>query len=296
MTVERRVTAALRQEVEHFLEDHAAEEDHMVPDHLLADLRADALTALVTARAASSLIGCVLVATGADTGRLAVAAPSEVAADLVELGIAEQRADRSLQWWIHGVPSPFERLAADHGFVADRELIQMTCDLPIATTSTLSTRGFRPGRDEDAWLAVNNRAFDEHVEQAGWSRETLSRRMDAPWFEPEALRILEVDGEVAAFCWTKIHTEMRPSTGEIYIIAVDPRMHGRGLGREMTCAGLDWMAARGITRAMLFVDATNAPALSLYRDLGFTTARHDRSYVRPAVAARHDTRADSRMG
>lgn len=285
VTVHRHLTPAHRREIEQFLLDHGASDDHLVPDHVLADLHADALSRVITAHRPSGdgpvLVGCALLATSPELQRLAVAAPADTAAALVERALAERLADLPMQWWIHGVPSPLETLATEHGFAADRELIQMTCDLPIATTATLPTRGFEPGRDEDAWLSLNNRAFVGHGEQAGWNRETLRRRMDTPWFDPVALRILELDDEMAGFCWTKIHTELQPVTGEIYVIAVDPRLHGRGLGREMTCAGLDWLTARGITRAMLFVDGTNQAARTLYRDLGFTTARRDRSYVHP---------------
>ncbi len=146
----------------------------------------------------------------------------------------------------------------------------------------LAVRPFVPGSDERAWLDVNNRAFAGHPEQGGWDLGTLEAREAEPWFDPAGFLLHEEGGRLAASCWTKIHRSAAPPLGEIYVIAVDPDFHGRGLGRAMTLAGLDWLAGAGLGVGMLYVDGANTAALSLYRSLGFTVDHVDRSYLRPA--------------
>ena len=54
------------------------------------------------------------------------------------------------------------------------------------------------------------------------------------------------------------------------MVGVDPAAQGRGLGRAMTLAGLHHLRTRGLSQAMLYVEADNEPALAVYRKLGFT--------------------------
>jgi len=63
------------------------------------------------------------------------------------------------------------------------------------------------------------------------------------------------------------------------VIGIDPDFRGRGWGRALTEAGLDWLARRGLTVGMLYVDADNTAALSLYRSMGFVEDHVDRAYI-----------------
>ena len=160
----------------------------------------------------------------------------------------------------------------------DRELFQMRRELPTGMPVTIDTRSFVPGVDDEAFLEVNNRAFAGHHEQSDWDLEALRLRAGEPWFDPDGFRLHERDGRLAGFCWTKIHAD---GVGEIYVIAVDPDFTGLGLGKQLTLAGLESLAERGVEHAMLYVDADNHTAVSLYERLGFTTTQSSRAYVRP---------------
>jgi len=166
------------------------------------------------------------------------------------------------------------------GFHEERELRQVRRSLPyqgdFEFPDGFELRTFRPGVDEEAWLAVNNTAFAGHPENGSWTIEVFEDREAQPWFAPEGFLMAWSGDELAGFCWTKRHNGM----GEIYVIAVAPKFQGRSLGRSLVIEGLQNMARRGMTTAMLYMDASNTRAAALYESLGFRLDHVDRSLVR----------------
>jgi mycothiol synthase len=197
-----------------------------------------------------------------------------------------------VRWWTHVADPSLDGIAGALGFRLDRRLLQLRADLPLPGghhrsgghhTGQAATRPFRPGDDDEAWLVTNNAAFAWHGEQGGWTLAQFRRRCSEPWFDPAGLLVLDApltpDGGLAGFCWTKLHADLTPVVGEIYIIAVHPSLAGRGLGQALTTAGLDHLYLDGARQGMLYVDETNGPAVALYRRLGFVTHHTDVSYL-----------------
>ncbi len=175
-----------------------------------------------------------------------------------------------VDWWTRDSDGSFENVV--------RTLQLMTINLPVPVADVPAdavVRNFDAGVDDAAWLAQNNAAFADHPEQGAWRLDDLEERIREPWFDPSGFLVLEIDGRIAASCWTKVH-ELHPERfGEIYVISVDPAFQGRGLGRVMLTRGLQYLRQRGVHRAVLFVDADNLSAQSLYRSLGFSVERED---------------------
>ncbi|MGI9609141.1 MAG: mycothiol synthase [Acidimicrobiia bacterium] len=210
-----------------------------------------------------------------------VAAPDATDEELTSMveAVADQ-AEQRLLWWTFG-----ETRAAS--FAAGRmptfrTLHKLTGSLPIAEPPPILTEvrvaGFRPGVDDDVWLAVNNAAFSGHPENGAWTQADLDLRLGRDWFDPDGFRLTWVGEQLAGFCWTKRHGE---EAGEIYVVAVDPAFQGRGLGRLIVLEALWYLANVGCTNAHLYVDTANESALELYQSLGLSLARVDRCFEVP---------------
>ena len=64
----------------------------------------------------------------------------------------------------------------------------------------------------------------------------------------------------------------------VHNLAVEPSWRRQGLGRVLMDLALAWGRRRGARRAFLEVRPSNAPALALYRSLGFRTLSLRRRY------------------
>jgi mycothiol synthase len=188
-----------------------------------------------------------------------------------------------VRWFVTDPTASDEAAAAAAGLTFERDLLQLRRPLPVdAPVPSLPVRAFVPGRDEAEWVAVNNLAFATHPEQGGWTVDDVVEREAEPWFDPAGFLLHhdEGTGALAGFVWTKVHDDVAPPDGEIYVIGVNPSFQGRGLGRALTLLGLDWLQReRHIARGMLYVDRANAPAVAMYTNLGFTVDHTDRSFV-----------------
>ncbi|HEX3090444.1 MAG TPA: mycothiol synthase, partial [Ilumatobacteraceae bacterium] len=203
------------------------------------------------------------------------------------LDVVASEGGGTVYWWVHHPDERVDAVARQVGLRLGRRLLQMRRPLPITETTSVDTRAFVVGRDEAEWVRVNNAAFHDHPEQGGWTVATLEQREAEPWFDPAGFLLHERDGKLAAFCWTKVHADVEPPMGEIYVIAVDPEFHGLGLGKALTVAGLENIAARGLTVGMLHVDAANTAAMGLYTSLGFTVHHEDHAYVADNTRSAH---------
>jgi mycothiol synthase len=189
---------------------------------------------------------------------------------------------KRLRIWAHGGKSAARHLAQVLGLSLFRELRQLRrplTDLDIAEPALppgVTVRTFVPGQDDAAWLAVNSAAFAHHPEQGSLTQRDLDDRKAEPWFDPKGFFLAERDGGIIGFHWTKVHPEA--GLGEVYVVGIRPDAQGGGLGKALTAIGLRHLAAQGLPTAMLYVDADNLAALSVYERMGFATHEVDLMY------------------
>jgi len=208
--------------------------------------------------------------------------------------------DRALRLWSHGDLGAARAFARRHGYSTVRELWQMrrslgpdAAPLPdISLPEGFTTRHFVVGSDEEAWLRLNALAFVDHPEQGRMTRHDLDQRIAAGWFDESGFILVEDargPGPVlAASHWTKVvpaagggdEPGAPPAEGEVYVVGVDPAYQGLGLGRAVTVLGLEHLRDRGLSEAMLYVDADNVAAVATYTGLDFVRSAVDIMYER----------------
>jgi mycothiol synthase len=221
-------------------------------------------------------------------------APVEVVVDPehrrrgVGRGIVEELlADGERAFWAHGDLPAARALAASVGLAAQRTLLVLRLVFdgppePERVPDGVTIRRYTPA-DADEVIAVNARAFAHHPEQGAMDRGDFDRRTASAWFDPDGLFVAERDGRIIGFHWTKVEdpsTGSGQAVGEVYVVGIDPEAQGGGLGSALTARGLRHLYEQGLGIVDLYVEGDNAPALTVYRKLGFTQHAKDVLYSR----------------
>jgi len=225
--------------------------------------------------------------------------------------LVRQSPDGRLRLWAHGDHPAAGKLAASLGFERSRSLWQMRRTLgaarpggvlpEVVLPEGIDVRTFMVGQDEQAWTALNNRAFAAHPDQGGWGLDEVMVREAEPWFDPAGFFLAFRGGQLVGFHWTKVHGGSSPhehahdaydphhadqahhphdALGEVYVVGVDPSEQGHGLGPALTLLGLHHLQDRGLAEVMLYVDEGNTNAIRVYERLGFTRHATDVCFSR----------------
>jgi ribosomal protein S18 acetylase RimI-like enzyme len=119
--------------------------------------------------------------------------------------------------------------------------------------------------------ALGRRVFElQYNDWRGDYAETL--RGISPEDASTKVYVAERDGAIAAFIFTRIDAKRK--TGEIGLNAVDPKLQGNGIGKEMYEFALADLKARGAEIAQVGTggDAAHEPARRAYEAAGFDRA------------------------
>jgi mycothiol synthase len=214
--------------------------------------------------------------------------------------VLEVAGSAPLSVWAHGDLPGSAELLSSRGFARHRVLLQMRLhfeDTDLAGVDPapqpvlpdgVSVLPFRPGRDEEAWLRVNARAFANHPEQGNWTPDDLMLRETEPWFDADGFLLAwrgdpDDGGVLLGSHWTKVHPPgdvAEEPVGEVYVLGIDPDAQGLRLGTALTDLGLAHLRSRGLGEVLLYVEEENSAAVRLYEGRGFRRFSVDVSWRR----------------
>ena len=149
-----------------------------------------------------------------------------------------------------------------------------------------SLRLFRLDQDEEALTRLQNESFGQNWGFCPNTVEEISARVRLKRCEPEGIIFVVDDVRLSAYNWTFWVSAEAGSTGWIAMTGVHPDYRGQGLGRAAVVAGMEYLKVQKRVEGIeLEVDSENAPAMEIYRELGFKAVHRTTWYEKWPGAA-----------
>ena len=128
-------------------------------------------------------------------------------------------------------------------------------------------RHFVPG-DEEGLCALQNLAFVGSWGFRPNTAEEIRYLVNTSCCHPEGILLVTEGQRMVAYCWT-MDDPVEKEKGCIRMMGVHPDYRGRGLGRAILLAGIEYLMKRGMKEIELSVDSRNPHAKRLYQSVGF---------------------------
>ncbi|MCM3665071.1 GNAT family N-acetyltransferase [Mesobacillus subterraneus] len=134
-------------------------------------------------------------------------------------------------------------------------------------------RSFRPGTDEDAWCMVRNAAFsDLKGSETAITPEMVAKMpSESDYLDGGMMILFENEKPVGVVRGSDDEYEDSPIMN-IGPLAILPEYQGKGLGRVLLRAAIQFSKEKGYKRCVLCVNADNEQAKALYLQEGFVEA------------------------
>lgn len=171
---------------------------------------------------------------------------------------------------------PTLRLARAQGFVPVDLRMSFDKELPPVPASPPAHDGIRPARPDDL-PALRHLARQSYLDSRfyfdpGFGRDKADE-LYVRWLEScfgdgatfFVAEVAEQDNRIAGY----LAAELSGAEASIALLGVDPQDQGRGIGRRLLEACLQWLPSRGIRRAHVVTHGRNMRAQRLYQRAGF---------------------------
>lgn len=198
--------------------------------------------------------------------------------------------ERRLEAWIMESQVGALALLESEGFTVARYFFEMlrpnletAVELPMP--EGLEVRPMLPEHYRAVWDA-DAEAFADHWGGMDNSDQAFERYFSGPTFEPDIWRVAwdgdEVAGSVANIIMREYNAQTGSRRGILAGVSVRRAWRGRGLARALVSQSLIALRERGMTEAVLGVDADNPTgALGVYEANGFAVHQRELTYRKP---------------